>query len=88
MYGCDLPFPLCHKQKAGVVKIPKANKQMQSSKLQPKIFKSTGDHEPSSQSQEFNNTVYFDREAVLENLYTIPIFQDFQSKKEHAFCGY
>jgi hypothetical protein len=62
---------------------------MQSGKLRPNIFKSQlVTMEPSSQFQEFNNTVYFDRVGVLENLITILIFQTFHSKKQQAFCGH
>jgi hypothetical protein len=43
--------------------------------------------EPSSQVQEFNNTVYFDPVCVLENFITILIFQDFHSKKEDTLMG-
>jgi len=64
---------------------------MQSGKLQPKIFKSeVVTMEPSSQSQEFNNTVYYDPVVVSKNCVSIPVLKMCHCKKivntANLFC--
>jgi len=43
--------------------------------------------EPSSQSQEFNNTVYYDPLGVFKNFITIQILQVCHCKTEPAILG-
>jgi hypothetical protein len=45
-------------------------------------------HKHCEEQVHFNNTVYIDTAGVLENLFTILIFQTFNSKKQHELCGH